>query len=214
MPSRSSSGTNKRSVAAGIGNVLSPLTRRNYCTSGEDSNSESEETLTEIWDDQVATLKSISSSLKEGGLVRENHLTELTRVGRDLARDEIPNLEWVVKDAATARSSENGGVDPADQQVKSVLANIEVARDVARFLTNEDNSFLSKGPRKRNMPGEGEARAAELHGLLEDRVIPAVNDVITTYRELVAITANEASNGSDSSDGDSVSSDTDSGGDD
>ena len=114
------------------------------------------ETLTQRWEDQESILKSISSSLKEGP-IRENHLTELRCVGRDLARDEIPDLKWVVKDAAEARSSKNGGIDPADQQVQSVLAKIDVVQDVTRLLRDEDEpSFLlSKGPRKRNAPEEG-----------------------------------------------------------
>lgn len=169
-------------------------------------------TLIERWGDQVATLNSISSSLKEGGLVRGDHLTELNYVGRGLNRDDIPDIEWVIRDAARARSLHNNGVDLASPQVQHVLSKIEVARDAAHFL-EDDSPILSKDPLKRNVPGEGEARAAELHRLLEDRVIPAVSDVITAYGDLIAATANEAStlNGSDS--GDSVSSDADSGGD-
>lgn len=96
-----------------------------------------------------------------------------------------------------------------------MLSKIEVARDAAHFL-EDDSSILSKDPLKRNVPGEGEARAAELHRLLEDRVIPAVSDVITAYGDLIAITAtaNEASTSNGSDSGDSISSDSDSGGDD
>ena len=191
------------------------LPKRNFCSSGESSESEGESsdldsgTLTERWSDQVATLKSVSASIKEGGLARENHLRELNRVGRELDRDEIADIEWVVKDAAKTRQSQNGGIDPAASQVQSLLAKTEIARNVARFLRNDSIlSDLSKDPLKINAPGEGEARAAELNGLLDNWAIPAVSDVITAYGELRENTANEASNGSDSA-GDSGSSDTD-----
>lgn len=195
------------------------LPKRQLCTSdsgsGESSDLDSS-TLTERWSDQVATLNSISSSLKEGGLVRENHLAELNRVGRGLSRDDIPDLEWVIKDAAQTRSLENDGVDRASPQVQHVLSKLEVARSAAHFL-KDNSSILSKGknPLKRNVPGEGEARAAELHRDLEDRIIPAVSDVITAYGDLLAATAtaNEASTSNGSDSGDSISSDSDSGGD-
>lgn len=124
-----------------------------------------------------------------------------------MTRDEIPDLEWVVKDAAQARQSQTG-IDPAAPQVQNVLAKIEVARDAAHLLQEQDSLFLSKGPLKRNMPGEGETRAAELHRFLEGRIIPAVNAVILVYGELKAATAHDASSGSDSED--SVSSDANS----
>jgi hypothetical protein len=214
MPSRSSSGTSKR----GTSSLTSSVAKRNFCTSGESSDLDSS-TLTERWSDQVTTLRSISSSLKEGGLVRENHLAELARVGKDLTREEIPDLEWVVEDAAQARQRQNEiNLAASESQKRNVLTKIKAARDAAFLLQNGLCLSLSKGPLKRNMPGEGEARAAELHRLLEDQIIPAVGDVIPAYEELKAITAYDASNGSDSgdsvsSDADSVSSDADSGGD-
>ena len=179
--------------------------KRQLCTSGESSDLDSG-TLTERWSDQVTTLNSISSSLKEGGLVRENHFTELNRVGRGLSHDEIPDLEWVIKDAAEARSLENAGVDPVSPQVQHALSKIEVARNAAHFLEN-DSFILSKDPLKRDVPGEGEARAAELHRLLEDRIIPAVSDVIVAYRDL-----RQAAASLDSDSENSMNSDADSGG--
>ena len=221
MPSRSLSRTSSltSSVARNLSLIL-PKRNRNFCSSssgesseGENSEGESSDldsgTLTERWSAQVDTLKSVSASLMERGLVCDNHLSELKRVGRELPRHEISDIEWVVENAAQARQSQNGGIDPAASQVRSLLAKTEVAQGVAHFL--QDDSILnnlSKNPRKRNAPGEGEARAIELHGLLDNRVIPAISDVITAYGELRENTANEASTGSNSA-GDSGSSDTD-----
>lgn len=162
-----------------------------YCTSGESSSSA--ETLTERWEDQRSILTSISSSLKEGP-IREDHLTQLRDVGRDLACDEIPDLRWVITEAAAARSSENGGSDPAHQQVQSLLGKLDVVADVTRCLRHEDQggtSFLQhlSAPRNRNSPEEGEARAAELNEVLENQIIPAVSEVIAGYQELVRSTA-------------------------
>lgn len=170
---------------------------RVYCTS--DSEDSSSSSLTQELNDNIDELKAVSSSLKEGGLVQEKHITELKRVCRHLAYNDLPGLKWVIEDAAQARCRGNGGVDPAGQRVQDVLGKIAYTQDTVRLLADEhEPPSLSKGPRKRNAPGEGEARAAELSGLLEHRVIPAVSETLTAYRELVAAGVDDSSADADS----------------
>ena len=67
------------------------------------------------------------------------------------------------------------------------MAKLDVVRDLTRPLEEETSLLLKKPPLKRNAPGEGEARAAELNDFLDTQIIPAVSGVITAYRELVTI---------------------------
>lgn len=117
-----------------------------------------------------------------------------------MTRTEIPDLDEVVKDAAQARISQDG-TDKAAAQVQNVLSKLEVARDAARFLEHE--MLLDKGPRKRVLPGEGEARAAELGQLLEGQIIPALSNVVVAYKDLRQASVDSDSENSVHSDADS-----------
>ena len=162
-------------------------------SSGESSDSSDSDTcFSERWIDHLDDSNKVASSLKEGGLVRNEHLKELQSVGRALTRTEIPDLDEVVNEAARARIDKDG-TDKAAGQVQNVLSNLNVARDAARLLEHETEAHLDKGPRKRILPGEGEARASQLSQILNRTIIPAINNVISAYRDLRQAAASDDS---------------------
>lgn len=146
--------------------------------------SDSDTSFSERWKDQIARLQAISSSLNEGGVIRENHFIELQSVGRGLTRDEISDLESVIKDTAQARMEQNGTTDKVAAQVQNVLKKIEVARGAARFLEDALPLHLNKDPRKREIPGkERGSSCGRASSTFRGSNHPgaAVNEVILAY---------------------------------
>lgn len=198
MPSRSSSGTNKRSEEESNDRVSPPVVRhfkinaaaasaahlmrgRGYCTSS-DSDSDNLADLAQNLTENIQDLEEIASSLKRGRQLHEENVTKSKRVCKILANQDLPDLEWVVKDAAKRRSQKNEGIDPAGQQVESVLNKINT--------TNKTVDLMLMAEEEREPDAlESEARAAELKNLLKSRIIPAVRETIAAYKELKAATA-------------------------
>ena len=146
---------------------------------GEGSNSDLpddallEASFGERWSDHTYFLNKLASSLEEEGLIRDEHLKELKSVGNALVYIEIPDLDEVVKEAARARIEKHGS-DPVAAQAQDVLSNLDVARNAAHFLQNEG----------KDLPGEGKARASQLSQILNCDIIPAINNVIVSYKDL------------------------------
>lgn len=187
-------------------------TKRNFCSSGEGSNSDlpddalSGASFGERWSDHTDDLQKVASSLEKEGLIRDEHLEELKGVGSALAHTEIPDLDEVVKETARVRI-EKYGSDPVAVRVQDVLSNLDVARNAAHFLQNEVE-HLDKQAKKRMLPGEGEARASQLSQILNCDIIPAINNVIVSYKDLREAAVPFESDSADNS----MDSDADSGG--
>lgn len=144
-------------------------------------------------------LEEITNSLKAEKRLLEEHLTKSDRVCRILANQDLPDLKWVVKDAAKYRSKKNEGIDPAGQQAKSVLDTINATQKIIDLL---DEPLEERDPSSLDAL-ESTARAAELNNLLENRLIPAVRETIAAYQELKAATPEIVTDDSSDSSGDS-----------
>lgn len=151
--------------------------------------------------DNVQDLEEITNSLKAEKRLLEEHLTKSKsdRVCRILANQDLPDLKWVVKDAAKYRSKKNEGIDPAGQQAKSVLDTINATQKIIYLL---DEPLEERDPSSLDAL-ESTARAAELNNLLENRLIPAVRETIAAYQELKAATPEIVTDDSSDSSGDS-----------
>lgn len=202
MPSRSSNGTNKRSEEESNDRVSPPVVRhfkinaaaasaahlmrgRGYCTSSDsnsDSDSDNLADLAQNLTENIQDLEEIASSLKRGRQLHEENVTKSKRMCKILANQDLPDLKWVVEDVAKRRSQENEGIDPAGQQVKSVLNKINTTKKTVDLM------LMAEEEREPDAL-ESEARAAELKNLLKSRIIPAVREIIVAYKELKAATA-------------------------
>nr|UQV94653.1 NADH dehydrogenase subunit 9 [Haplopteris ensiformis]UQV94664.1 NADH dehydrogenase subunit 9 [Haplopteris ensiformis]UQV94677.1 NADH dehydrogenase subunit 9 [Haplopteris ensiformis]UQV94679.1 NADH dehydrogenase subunit 9 [Haplopteris ensiformis]UQV94698.1 NADH dehydrogenase subunit 9 [Haplopteris ensiformis] len=149
-----------------------------YCASSEEgSNSVPDDALSgasfgERWSDHTYDLTKVASSLEKEGIIRFEHLKELKSVGNGLIYTEIPDLDEVVHEAARERL-EKYGSDPVAAHVTQVLSNLNVARNAAEFLQNGVEHLVDQ-----------QARASQLSQILNGNIIPTINNVIVSYKQL------------------------------